>query len=283
MDWPLIISVIANVLLFLLLILFLVLYFTSYSTCPGKSCPVNPINPSNNQTLCTDPSCNFYTIKTIDGKYLISCFNCNYGLDSSVVASDSYNGDTITLIPVQNGYQMKMNVATNLSTNYFLTMAPENITKSVLKLTTNQNEKGTIFNIIPYTFNFQNNSNGSNIYQIGTPVSGTLLGESNETCLTPQGVPIVDGFNFFVNAPNGQSSKSLFLFLPAMNPSVNPIPINPIPTPSPAPSPSPSPSPAPPSPSPVNTLPQSSGSSRAKHNMANQKSAQSFVSFDIFN
>ena len=259
MDLSLIISIVGNILLFLLLVLFVILYFTTYAntpyTCPVNPSPQNPIVPS----ICTDASCN-YIIKTLDGKFLTSCFSCSSSSTAgqlSVVASDKFNGDTVKFINVSNtgNFQIQMNIANDPSNTYYFNLTPETITKGVLKLTTNPNERGTVFNLIPYLFSYSSNANGSNIYQIGTPLSNTLLGEAGESnCKnTNEGkgtVPIVDGFNFYVNTPNGLNSKSLFLIIPSITYGPQPTPVNPPPPvpivpPPPTPITPPGPSPAP--------------------------------------
>jgi hypothetical protein len=219
MDLSLLISIAGNIILFLLLVFFVVFYFTTFCVKPNI-CPSGQPQPQQPQQICTDPSCN-YVIKTLDGKYLSSYFS---GSKLSVVASDKYSGETVQFISSQNGlYQIKMNIPSDPMGIYLFNVIPETITRGTLSLTKNQNDRGTIFNLIPYVFSFQNNSTGSNLYQIGTPISNTLLGEGTSTCntnntlVTPtkKGVPIIDGFNFYVNAPNGLSSKSLFLILPS--------------------------------------------------------------------
>lgn len=236
MDLSLIISIAGNIILFLLLLFFVVFYFTTFCVKPN----ICPNSSSNNQTqqtqqICTDSSCS-YVIKTLDGRYLSSSFSGN---NLSVVASDKYNGETVQFIGSQNGYQIKMNVPSDPEGSYFFSLTPETIKRGILSLTKNQNDRGTVFNLIPYIFSFDANSTGSNLYQIGTPVSNTLLGEGTSTCVlntqskgiartervnqcssvqcASKSVPIIDGFNFYVNAPNGLNSKSLFLILPAQS------------------------------------------------------------------
>lgn len=242
MDLSLIISVIGNILLFLLLLLFVVLYFTTYASTPNSCQNITPTPPPAIPTICTDSSCN-YIIKTVDGLYLTSCFSCNQNGNLSVVASEKYNGDTVQFIGAANGsFQIQMNVAMDPSGVYFFNLVPETITKGVLKLTRNQNDRGTVFNLIPYLFSYSNNTSGNNLYQIGTPISNTLLGEDDTTCNVKEGIPITDGFNFYVNTPNGLNSRSLFLIIPSMiygppptpiNPSSPPIVPNPLPVPTP--------------------------------------------------
>lgn len=233
MDLSLIISIAGNIILFLLLLFFVVFYFTTFCIKPN----ICPNSSSNNQTqqtqqICTDSSCS-YVIKTLDGRYLSSSFSDN---NLSVVASDKYSGETVQFIGSQNGYQIRMNVPSDPEGSYFFSLIPETLKRGILSLTKNQNDRGTVFNLIPYIFSFDANSTGSNLYQIGTPVSNTLLGEGTSTCVSNKiisaqskgsaiqcgsvqcgSVPIIDGFNFYVNAPNGLNSKSLFLILPAQS------------------------------------------------------------------
>jgi hypothetical protein len=223
MNVSLIISVVGNIFLFLLLLLFLVLYFTTYPK-GSQNTPCPAPTPAPPTTICTDASCN-YIIKTIDGKYLNSCLNCNYNADYSVVASNQYSGDTVQFIGSGNSFQVKMNIATDPSGVYFFKMIPQSLTQSVLKLTQNPNDKGTMFNLVPYVFSFSNNM-GSNLYQIGNPLSNTLLGVDQPSCLTKEGLPIIDGYNFYINAPNGLNQNSLFLILPSLAPQPL-LPINP--------------------------------------------------------
>lgn len=250
MDLSLIFSVIGNILLFLLLILFVILYFTTFAKnstcCPSTPTPAaSPVVPS----IClNDPSCN-YIIKTIDGKYVVSSRDAN---NINVVTSDTYNGDTVRFVGSGSNIQIVMSVASDLTNVYFFNLVPQLINKSIVRLTTNQQDKGTIYNLIPYMFSF-NNPSGTNLYQIGTPISNSLLGVDSNLCGTRE-IPITDGFNFFINAPNGLNSKSMFLFIPAV-PSIPLIPINPLPVPVTPPSPSPIPVPPTPMPTPPTSMP----------------------------
>lgn len=214
MNISLIISVIGNILLFLLLLLFILLYFTYQP----KVCPTQCKNnqPSNQTTATLDTSIK-YTLKTVSGQYIQTTMMNNQ--PSNIIASDTWNGDTIQFIPTgSNQYNISINVAamdvSDSNTGLFLTMTPLNLSTNVMKITTNQNQKGTTFDLVPYLYSFTN-SNGSNIYQIGSQLSGTLLGLQNPSCLNKEGLNIVDGFNFYVNAPRGMSDRSLFLLLPA--------------------------------------------------------------------
>ena len=240
MDLSLIFSLMGNIFLFLLLILFVILYFTTFgksTSCPFVPTPTPPVVPS---VCINDSSCN-YIIKTIDGKYVVSSRDAN---NLNVVASDTYNGDTVTFTGSGSNIQIEMQVASDLSNSYYFNLVPQTIKKSIVRLTTNQTDNGTTFNLIPYMFSF-NNPYGTNLYQIGTPVSNSLLGVDTNPCGS-RDIPITDGFNFFINAPNGLNSKSMFVFIPALPPT--PLtPINPIPTPITPPPPVPSPTvPSPP-------------------------------------
>jgi hypothetical protein len=216
--------------------------------------------------------------------------NCNHTVDPQVVAADNQNGDTVLFQPRGSGYQIVMIPSSSPNVIMYFTMVPQSLTQSVLKLTTNPNA-ATVFSLIPYVFSFEGNNSGSNLYQIGTTSTNTLLGEASPSCATKDGLPIVDGFNFYVNAPNGMSSKSLFFILP-YQPQSSPIPINPPPPipinppPSPAPSPAPSPSPSPmpsPVPSPAPMLGTRQFKNQASPEPAKSNlSPKSYVAFDIF-
>ena len=212
MNISLIVSVIGNILLFLLLLLFILLYFTYQSkTCPAQC--NNTVNPSQNGMPNTSLK---YTLKTLSGQYVQSNLIDTNNL--SIVASDHWNGDTIQFIPTgTNQYNIAMQIASvdvsNASTIY-LTMSPLNLSTNILKATQIQNDKGAVFDIVPYLNTF-GNAYGSNIYQIGSQLSGTLLGLQNPSCLNKNGLNVIDGFNFYVNMPRGMSDRSLFLLLPA--------------------------------------------------------------------
>jgi hypothetical protein len=129
-----------------------------------------------------------------------------------MIASDSWNGDTVELVNFGNMYQMKLKSKTNTKENYYLTMTRTDNNSFHLCITTNANQQGAMFEIFPYV---TSNREASNLYQIGTPTNGTLLGEADPSCLVQNGLAIQSGYNMSVNAPRGMDDRSFFLLLPA--------------------------------------------------------------------
>jgi hypothetical protein len=232
MNIPLIFSLIGNILLFLLF-LFIVILFVTYS---GSSistpniCPVPPSYPP--PSIDTTIS---YSLKTLSGKYVQSCFQCLPSpvscFQQGIIAAEQWNGDTINLIPLGNQfYNIQINVQNDPSGVYFLTLVPSG-GRNIVCLTQNSNQRGATFELVSYTNTNQQITNATlnlpiatSIYQIGT-ITNTFLGEGSPSCLTAQGVPIEDGYNITPNAPRGMNENSFFLLLPN---TINPIPINPI-------------------------------------------------------
>jgi hypothetical protein len=215
MNVTLITSLSINILLFILLMILLLVWITD----------VKPVSPSSQNQICPinypDPipppfeTNRKYILKTLSGHYVQSCFGClptpvscaNQGM----IASEDWNGDTIELIDNQGMYNIKLNSKLTPTQTFYLTMVKVN-GSNCLCLTQNQNQLNTMFQIISYISTY---SGGSNLYQIGTPVSGTLIGESDPSCLVQQGLSLEDGYNISVNAPRGMEQKSFFLMLPA--------------------------------------------------------------------
>lgn len=209
-------SVLFNFLFIVLLIILLVVFVTNPTppSRPGGQVPVCPANyPS--QTLPPFQTQRPYILKTLSGKYVQSCSGCLPTpvscADLGMIASENWNGDTIELINYGNMYQMKLN-SKQTKGNYYLTMTRTESEFFNLCLTTNSNQRSTMFEIFPY---ISSNNNGSNLYQIGTPTTGTLLGEDEPSCLVKNGVAIQSGYNMSVNAPRGMDERSFFLLLPA--------------------------------------------------------------------
>ena len=208
----------------------LVYYFVYASRCPNGDntipspvSPVSPVSPTTNNILP-----NFsYSIKTLSGRYVQSCFQCLATpvscFEQGIVASETWNSDTYQFIPISgtNYYHIKVNVQRDLSGTYFLVMVPSG-TKNTLCLTQTPNQKGAIFDLLVY-----GNNTAGNLYQIASVYYGSLLGESLPSCLVPQGLVIQDGYNISPNAPNGMNERSFFLLLPSNNPSPVPNPIAP--------------------------------------------------------
>jgi hypothetical protein len=99
----------------------------------------------------------------------------------------------------------------NPTGEYYLNMVRVNESYTVC-LTQNRSQATSIFQIISYS---SSTPNGTNVFQIGTPISGTLIGEGDPSCLIKEGLPMIDGYNISVNAPKGMDEKSFFLLLPA--------------------------------------------------------------------
>jgi hypothetical protein len=127
------------------------------------------------------------------------------------VASKEWNGDTIELITQGAMYHIKLHSKMNPTGEYYLNMVRVNESYTVC-LTQNRSQATSIFQIISYS---SSTPNGTNVFQIGTPISGTLIGEGDPSCLIKEGLPMIDGYNISVNAPKGMDEKSFFLLLPA--------------------------------------------------------------------
>jgi hypothetical protein len=216
MNAGLITSVLFNFLLIVLLIIILLVFVTNPNP-PQRQGQV-PICPANfpSQTLPPFQTQRPYILKTLSGKYVQSCSGClptpvscaNKGM----IASENWNGDTVELINYGNMYQMKLNSKQPQGNTYYLTMTRTENNSFHLCLTPNSNQQSTMFEIFPY---ISSNNNGSNLYQIGTPTTGSLLGEAEPSCLVQNGVAIQSGYNMSVNAPRGMDDRSFFLLLPA--------------------------------------------------------------------
>lgn len=215
MNGPLITSILLNLLLSILLIIFLLVFVTNPT--PPRTQPQIPVCPVVNppQTLPPFQTQRRYVLKTLSGRFVQGCFGClptpvscaNQGM----IASEDWNGDTIELISVGNMYQMKLNSKINPKGIYYLHMV-RSVDSFILCLTQNPNQQGAMFEIIPYV---TTNRSGSNLYQFGTPITGTLIGEADPSCLVQNGLIIRDGYNMSVNAPRGMDERSFFLLLPA--------------------------------------------------------------------
>lgn len=217
MNGSLISSLSVNIVLFILFLLMTILYITK--SCPLVSVPQIPVCPIINQPSQVLPFVpqRSYILKTLSGLYVQSCFGCLPTpiacFNQGIVATNEWNGDTIELIPTGSMYHIKLNSKFNPTGNYYLNMVRVNETYT-LCLTQNQNQPTAMFQILTYTSSIPN---GSHLYQIGTPVSGSLIGEGDVTCLVKEGIPIKDGYNISVNAPKGMDEKSFFLMLPSNN------------------------------------------------------------------
>jgi hypothetical protein len=128
-----------------------------------------------------------------------------------MIASDEWNGDTIELVSVGNMYQMKLNSKLNPKGTYYLNMVRSN-ESFILCLTQNPNQQSAMFEVISYV---NSSKSGSNLYQIGTPTTASLIGEADPSCLVQNGLMIKDGYNMSVNAPRGMNDRSFFLLLPS--------------------------------------------------------------------
>lgn len=215
MNGPLLTSILINFLLFILLSIFLIVLVTNTDTSVQQ--PQNPVCPVVNpaQTLPPFQTQRPYVFKTLSGRFVQSCFGClptpvscaNQGM----IASDDWNGDTVELVNAGNMFQIKLNSKLNPKGVYYLNMVRTN-ESNILCLTQNPNQQGAMFEIISYVTTSQM---GSNLYQIGTPVSASLIGEADPSCLVQNGLIIQDGYNMSVNAPRGMDDRSFFLLLPA--------------------------------------------------------------------
>ena len=216
MNGSLITSVTINFILALLLIILILFYVTNTKTTTivqsqSQVCPYIDNTSRNNPPFQTQRP---YVLKTLSGLYVQSCFECLPTpvscFHQGIVASEEWNGDTIELVSSGNMYLMKLNSKNNPTGTYYLNMVRVN-ENYILCMTQNSSQPTAMFQIISYINTTQGSSN---LYQIGTPISGKLIGESQPSCLVSQGVSIEDGYNMSVNAPNGMDEKSFFLLLP---------------------------------------------------------------------
>lgn len=223
MNGALIGSLSANIILFIILLIIFILLIITLSS---NRCPKQPIQP---KPICpyidTTPRGQLpflpqkpYVLKTLSGLFVQSCFECLPTpvscFNQGIIATKEWNGDSVSLIPIQNNnkmYNIKLNSKSNPTQTYYLHMVRLQNESYILCLTQNPNQPSAIFEIITYMSSIQG---GSHIYQIGSAISGTLIGESNPTCLIKEGVPIEDGYNLSVNAPKGMDERSFFLMLP---------------------------------------------------------------------
>jgi hypothetical protein len=207
-------SLTVNIILFILFLILLILYL-SYNpivvASPGipNICPAPPASKNN----LPQPNV-AYTMKTLTGNYVQSCFGCLASpvscFQKGMVASQDWNGDKVELIP-QGGdsYQMivrRSDISGNQKPLYFIMVSSG--PTYLLCLTEIPNQRGTTFEIIPYI-----NNKGENVYQIGILETNSLLGESDRSCLVSQGISLESGFNITPNAPRGMDARSFFMFL----------------------------------------------------------------------
>jgi hypothetical protein len=218
MGVSLIISVLVNIILGLILLVLIILLITNYNKPiilePNTSCG-SPICPAPIQTPSISTSA-VYTIRTLNGLYLRGCFGCLDApvacIERGIVASPQYNEDKFKFIQNGNYYQIQY-VAwekPSILPKLYLNMVRKR-DEYILCLTENPNQTSAQFEIIPYF----SSKNGVNLYQIGSVVTGSLLGEGDVSCLIKEGVPITDGFNISLNAPRGMDERSLFFIIPA--------------------------------------------------------------------
>jgi hypothetical protein len=207
-------SVSLNVILIILLLLLLILYlsYNPISSVLNPTPNVCPFPPSSNNSL-PQPGV-AYTLKTITGHYVQSCFGCLASpiscFQQGMVASPEWNGDKVEFISVGGEsyqIQLKRPDSSGNEKNLYFIMVPTGPTY-LLCLTDRLNQKGTTFEIIPYV-----NNKGENVYQIGIYETNSLLGESEPSCLVTQGLSLESGFNITPNAPRGMSPRSFFMFL----------------------------------------------------------------------
>jgi len=216
MNGPLISSLSINIFLFMLFLLMTLLYITKTGPViqnnQSQVCPIVDGTPRTSPPFMINTS---YLLKTLSGLYIQTCFGCLPTpvacFNQGIVASKEWNGDTIELIPKDNMYHIKINSKFNPTGKYYLNMVRVN-ESYVLCLTQNENQPTAMFQILTY---ISSNRQGTNLFQIGTPITGSLIGEGNVSCLVKEGIPIVDGYNISVNAPKGMDEKSFFLMLPA--------------------------------------------------------------------
>jgi hypothetical protein len=221
---PFIISVTVNVILGILLLIVFIYYAGKDDTiiispnkpsCGNESSVVCPLNPNNKIQLSTDA---VYSIRTLNGLFLQGCFGC---LDSPVaciergiIGAPRYNEDKFKFIKTgENRYIIQFIKwdKPSIHPDLYLIMVRKNEGYQ-LCLTDKPQQTATQFEIIPY---YTESPNGVNLYQMGSVISGSLLGEGEPSCLIKEGIPIVDGYNLSPNAPKGMDDRSLFLIIPA--------------------------------------------------------------------
>ncbi len=219
MNVSLISSIVVNILLLILLLLMMVLYFMkgnggenviiNQQPTINPPPPVCPVQPEFN----TGP---VYVIKTLNGLFLQGCFGC---LDSPVaciergiIAAPEFNEDKFKFISLGNNLYNILFVkweGSSVLPKLYLNMVKRR-EEYILCLTENPNQTSAQFQVISYS-----SPNGNTLYQIGSVISGSLLGEGRASCLIKEGIPIVDGYNLSTNAPMGMDERSLFMIIPA--------------------------------------------------------------------
>jgi hypothetical protein len=222
MELSLIISIIVNIILGLLLLVVLTLLITRNNTiiipptpsnCGGPVCPIP--QPEYKIQISTDA---VYTIRTLNGLFLKGCFGC---LDSPVaciergiVGAPDYVEDKFKFIKTGNNTFQILYVpwkgGSVLPKLYLIMVRKKD--QYQLCLTENPNQTAAQFEILPY---YTESKNSVNLYQIGSVISGSLIGEGEPSCLVKEGIPIIDGYNLSPNAPKGMDERSLFLIIPA--------------------------------------------------------------------
>ena len=216
MNLSLTISLIANFILFILLMLIVIYGITSSSSQKIITNSNNSVCPINNEPRTPLPYQvqKPYALKTLSGRYVQSCFDCLASpiscFQQGMIAAEEWNGDTVELMSASSGlFNLKLNSIKNPTGNYYLNMVRSN-DKYILCITQDSQQISAMFEIIPYL-----NDHTSNLYQIATPVSNSLLGESEPSCLVKEGLTIEDGFNITPNARHGMNERSFFLMLSA--------------------------------------------------------------------
>jgi hypothetical protein len=221
---PFIISVIVNVILGLLLLIVFIYYLgkddtiiiSSKPSCGGGEIPTSvcPVISPKIQ-LSTDA---VYSIRTLNGLFLQGCFGCLDSpvacIEKGIIGAHRYNEDKFKFIKTgENRYiiQFVKWETPNILPDLYLIMVRKNEGYQ-LCLTDKPQQTATQFEIIPY---YTDSSNGVNLYQIGSVISGSLIGEGDPSCLIKEGIPIVDGYNLSPNAPKGMDERSIFLIIPA--------------------------------------------------------------------
>jgi hypothetical protein len=213
-------SILLNIILVILVLILFILYINKNSSnkdnlviqpCNAPVCPAPEIRPK----ISTE---GVYTIRTLNGLYLKGCFGCLDApvacIEKGIVASPVYVEDKFKFIPAQNNFYQIQYIKWeqgSILPKLYLNMVRKK-EQYQLCLTENPNQTSALFEVLPY---FSENQNGVNLYQIGSVVSGSLIGEGEFSCLIKEGIPIVDGYNLSPNAPNGLDDRSLFFILPA--------------------------------------------------------------------
>lgn len=223
MELGLIISILANIFMGFLLLLIILLIITRNNkpiiiqprnqNCGGPVCPIPP--PDNNIQISTEA---VYTIRTLNGLFLKGCFGCLDSpvacIEKGIVAAPDYVEDKFKFIKTGNNTYQILYIpweGGSVLPKLYLIMVRKK-EQYQLCLTENPNQTAAQFEIVPY---YTQSRNGVNLYQIGSVISGSLIGEGEPSCLVKEGIPIVDGYNLSPNAPKGMDERSLFLIIPA--------------------------------------------------------------------